>query len=125
MPTRPPKHQQPKALAPVARHYDQMRGSAASRGYDSRWRKARVAYLAKHPLCECPDCALKIVTPSSVVDHVIPHRLSEALASGDEDAILRARALFWDSNNWCAMAKACHDRKTAKSDGGFGNRRKS
>jgi len=29
--------------------------------------------------------------------------------------------LFWDRNNWQSMAKACHDRKTAAEDGGFGN----
>jgi 5-methylcytosine-specific restriction protein A len=27
--------------------------------------------------------------------------------------------LFWDSSNWQAMAKVCHDRKTARQDGGF------
>jgi 5-methylcytosine-specific restriction enzyme A len=30
--------------------------------------------------------------------------------------------LFWDRNNWQAMAKACHDKKTASEDGGFGHR---
>lgn len=29
--------------------------------------------------------------------------------------------LFWDSANWQAMNKECHDRKTASEDGGFGN----
>jgi 5-methylcytosine-specific restriction protein A len=28
--------------------------------------------------------------------------------------------LFWDKQNWQAMAKSCHDRKTARHDGGFG-----
>jgi 5-methylcytosine-specific restriction protein A len=41
-----------------------------------------------------------------VVDHRIPHR---------NDPVL-----FWDRTNWCAMAKECHDRKTALQDGGFG-----
>lgn len=41
------------------------------------------------------------------MDHKIPHR-------GDA-------ALFWDPNNWQAMSKPCHDRKTALEDGGFGN----
>ena len=44
--------------------------------------------------------------PSEVVDHVIPHR-------GD-------MKLFWDPENHRAMAKRCHDRKTATEDGGFG-----
>lgn len=33
---------------------EKWRGSAASRGYDSRWRRARMAFLQAHPLCaEC------------------------------------------------------------------------
>lgn len=38
-----------------AQHRDQ-RGSAASRGYDHRWRKTRAAYLAEHPLCQGVGC---------------------------------------------------------------------
>lgn len=29
--------------------------------------------------------------------------------------------LFWDRTNWRGMAKVCHDAKTAREDGGFGN----
>ena len=36
------------------------------------------------------------------VDHIIPHR-------GDQK-------LFWDRNNWQALCKPCHDRKTGKED---------
>lgn len=43
---------------------------------------------------------------ATVVDHKIPHK-------GD-------MRLFWDRNNWQAMAKVCHDRKTAQEDGAFG-----
>ena len=39
------------------------------------------------------------VTPASVVDHVVPHR-------GDAGR-------FWDQDNWEALCKTCHDRKTA------------
>jgi len=46
------------------------------------------------------------LTAANVVDHRIPHR-------GDEE-------LFWDESNWQAMAKECHDRKTAAEDGCFG-----
>jgi 5-methylcytosine-specific restriction enzyme A len=42
-----------------------------------------------------------------VVDHITPHR-------GDE-------RLFWDTANHQAMAKRCHDPKTAREDGGFGH----
>jgi 5-methylcytosine-specific restriction protein A len=44
------------------------------------------------------------ITPATVIDHITPHR-------GD-------RALFWQSSNWQALCKPCHDRKTATEDGG-------
>ena len=52
---------------------DRVRGSAAARGYDERWRKARAAFLQKHPLCEICRAEGKLV-PATVVDHIIPHR---------------------------------------------------
>ena len=92
-----------------SRVYDRLRGSAAKRGYGSRWRAARLAFLKEHPLCECEACgggALRVAA-ATVVDHIIPHR-------GDQ-------GLFWSRRNWRAMAKVCHDRKTARQDGGLGN----
>jgi 5-methylcytosine-specific restriction protein A len=84
------------------------RPSAASRGYDARWRKARLAYLRAHPLCECAECeADGRLLPATVVDHRTPHRGNEAL--------------FWDESNWMAMSSACHNRKTAAEDGGLGH----
>lgn len=100
-----PDHARPptkRRSAISQRAYDQQRGSAHARGYDSRWRKARQAYLAKHPLCV--ECLKRgIYTPARVVDHVVPHK-------GD-------RRLFWDSTNWQALCdgetgRGCHDRKT-------------
>jgi len=70
------------------------RESASSRGYNARWRKARETYLRSHPLCVmCGE--LGRVVPAIVVDHKVPHR-------GDT-------ALFWDTNNWQALCKTCHD----------------
>lgn len=91
------------------REVDQRRGSSTARGYDSKWRKAREGWLRAHPLCQCEECQEGTLRTraASVVDHRIPHR-------GD-------KALFWDRNNWQSMAKECHDRKTAREDGGFGN----
>ena len=63
-------------------------------------------FLADNPLCVHCSASGK-VTPSTVVDHIIPHK-------GDED-------LFWEQDNWQALCKSCHDRKTAKEDGGFSN----
>lgn len=92
------------------RSLDHRRGSAAARGYGRTWQKASKAFLRAHPLCQCPDCdeGRKRLRPSDVVDHIEPHR-------GD-------MALFWNRGNWQAMNKLCHDAKTAREDGGFGNR---
>lgn len=46
---------------------------------------------------------------ATIVDHIIPHK-------GNME-------LFWDRDNWQAMSKECHDKKTAREDGGFGNSR--
>lgn len=84
---------------------NQQRKNAAARGYDARWRKARLAFLRRHPLCAACEKQGRVVA-ALVVDHKIPHR-------GDE-------RLFWDQSNWQPLCKDCHDRKTAMEDGGFG-----
>lgn len=91
------------------RRYDQGRaGDEVRKLYSSaRWRIERMHFLAEHPLCMCPECdeGRKRVTPADVVDHHDPHK-------GD-------LVKFWDRSNWRAMAKRCHDRKTATEDSGF------
>jgi len=68
----------------VPLHRDR-RGSAHSRGYGVRWRKARLRFLAEHPLCVM--CERRgVISAAAIVDHIIPHK-------GDA-------ALFWDENNW-------------------------
>ena len=122
MPMRPKRHQPVK---PAARRTtsEAWRPSAHARGYGRAWAAASKGYLQHHALCvHC--LADGLVTASVLVDHIRPHRLSEALASGDEQRVTAARALFWDHDNWQALCKTCHDRKTATEDGGFGNRRK-
>jgi 5-methylcytosine-specific restriction protein A len=85
--------------------YESNRGSAAKRGYDSQWRKARVYFLIKHPLCV--HCEKEgTIGAAMVVDHIKPHK-------GDKD-------LFWDRNNWQPLCKRHHDIKTVTEDGGFG-----
>nr|WP_217706321.1 HNH endonuclease [Paenalkalicoccus suaedae] len=87
------------------RRLDKERGTAHERGYNSRWRKARLFYLRRHPLCKrCADNGQDV--PAQVVDHIIPHK-------GDAK-------LFWAEVNWQSLCKSCHDTKTAKEDGGFG-----
>ena len=86
---------------------DRARGSASSRGYNVRWRKARETYLIRHPLCV--DCVAEgRPSAATVVDHIIPHK-------GDS-------GLFWDSvNNWAPRCVRHHNAKTAREDGGFNN----
>lgn len=85
---------------------DQRRGTAAQRGYNYKWQKAREVYLKQNPLCVTCDKDGE-VTAATVVDHIIPHK-------GDQ-------GLFWDVKNWQPLCKQCHDRKTVLEDGGFGN----
>lgn len=90
------------------KHYDRFRGSSASRGYNSRWRAYRERYLAENPLCV--ECLKKnIVEPSTDVDHIVP-------VNGQSDP------LFWNSKNHQALCHSCHSKKTARENGGFGNR---
>lgn len=82
------------------------RNSINSKIYNSKWRKASKSYLKDHPLCE--ECKKEgRLTPATEVDHKVPHK-------GD-------MKLFWDKDNWQALCKSCHSKKTALEDGGFGN----
>ena len=100
-----PRHARLKAAeAERARRKDmaaieERRGSAAERGYDSKWQKARRVFLDANPLCA--ECGRRGRTVrATVVDHIIPHR-------GDQ-------RLFWDRSNWQPLCRKCHDRKTAR-----------
>lgn len=85
------------------------RQTSNQRGYGAAWQKARLNYLMLNPLCvECS--AEGRVVSANVVDHIIPHK-------GDE-------TLFWDESNWQPLCRTHHSKKTAKQDGGFGNRTK-
>jgi 5-methylcytosine-specific restriction protein A len=101
LPVKPPVHRPAgvRSAVEVKRALDRERPSAARRGYGPRWRRARAAFLAQHPLCAACR-ALGRVVPATVVDHVVPHR-------GDQ-------RLFWDESNWAPACKPCHDAKTAR-----------
>lgn len=79
--------------------YEKVRGTSVQRGYNYRWRKYRLRFLAQFPLCEECRRAGK-VTAATVVDHIDSHK-------GDYGK-------FWDERNHQALCKPCHDRKTAK-----------
>ncbi|WP_425401247.1 HNH endonuclease [Algiphilus sp.] len=91
-------------VAEVKRKADDRRPSAARRGYNVRWKKARATFLQRNPLCvECER--LGMTRQATVVDHIEPHR-------GDTQK-------FWDTDNWQALCKRCHDRKTANEEGAW------
>lgn len=68
--------------------------TAAQRGYNARWRKARRTYLQQHPLCVMCDREGR-VEAATVVDHIKPH--------------CNDQKLFWDTNNWQSLCKVHHD----------------
>lgn len=123
MPSRPTVHRPPgwRGNRPREVRVHEHRPDAATRGYDSRWAKAREGYLRQHPLCvHC--LARGQVVPATVVDHIVPHRMAWAVKSGNEQAVAEARRLFWNfHDNVQSLCKSCHDYKTATEDGGFGN----
>ena len=88
-----------------AKKVEAQRGTASQRGYGHKWRKARITFLARSPLCA--ECQRQGVTrPAAEVDHIIAHK-------GSQD-------LFWDTSNWQALCKPCHSEKTVREDGGWG-----
>ena len=104
MPKRPQTFQlNRKASRSIA---DARAQNSSQRGYNSRWRKARLIFLKKYPLCATCQKSGEIV-PATVVDHIRPHE-------GDYQ-------LFWDRDNWQSLCRRCHNKKTVKHDGGFGN----
>lgn len=92
----------------IAKQADSKRESSSARGYNSRWQKARLTYLRKHPLCVycLANDTTKLATD---VDHIIPHKGNQKL--------------FWDTSNWQALCHECHSTKTASEDGGFNNKK--
>jgi len=60
--------------------------------------------LSRDPMCRTEGCG----NPSTVADHIVP------LEQGGENTFENLQGL-------CA---SCHNRKTAKYDGGFGKKRK-
>jgi len=82
-----------------------------------RWRKARSTFLQRHPLCAyCQQIGR--TTAATVVDHIKPHKLGQALESADAGAIQQAQRLFWDSGNWQPLCKHCHDAHKARLERG-------
>ncbi|PAP79794.1 hypothetical protein B1759_15030 [Rubrivirga sp. SAORIC476] len=82
------------------------RPSAASRGYDAKWRRVRAMFLRKHPVCVGTVEGSRCGRPATEVDHITP------LADGG-------------TNEWANLqpfCKSCHSRKTAAENRGAGGR---
>ncbi|CQJ05243.1 HNH endonuclease [Yersinia bercovieri] len=77
------------------------------RVYGSRWAKARAAFLRDNPLCVMCQQQGRIEA-ATVVDHIAPHRLKEALMSGNVVQIAKAQKLFWDRKNWQSLCTPHH-----------------
>lgn len=84
------------------------RKSSAQRGYGSPWQRYRKGYLQKHTLCVMHQ-KRGLLEQAKVVDHIVPHKLYEAIESGDAERIKAARKLFWDPDNHQALCEHCHD----------------
>lgn len=89
---RPSWLQSHSELPRYARHQPERRGSARERGYDTRWDKARKAWLARDPLCVCCH-ANGALNEATVLDHIEPHK-------GD-------MGKFWSSSNWQGLCEWC------------------
>lgn len=61
--------------------YDKWRGSASQRGYGQRWRKARLHFLRRNPLCVMYEGKGEVEL-AIVVDHVIPHSWGQEIVLG-------------------------------------------
>lgn len=121
MPWSPPKpcaHPGCRALVPrgerwcqehrreVRREVDAARSPERRKLYNSAaWKKVRRAFVLAHPVCSTPGCGM----PVTDVDHVVPVEQGGA-------------PLSW--SNLDGKCHACHSRKTASRDGGFGNPRR-
>jgi 5-methylcytosine-specific restriction protein A len=90
------------------RQYDRSHRPLYHSWYNSkRWKDSRAMFLLSHPLCiKCNES--RRLVPATVVDHIKPHKGNYTL--------------FWDTGNWQALCKQCHDAKTVMEDGGFGNK---
>ncbi|MBM1688832.1 HNH endonuclease [Sulfitobacter geojensis] len=80
------------------KRHDRKRPTAAQRGYNNAWRKARDAFLKINDRCAWPRCGAL----ATVVDHIVAHR-------GD-------KVRFWDRSNWQPLCKPCHDRRKQKQE---------
>ncbi|MCD4504782.1 HNH endonuclease [Chromobacterium piscinae] len=103
----------PDHTSHVRRVADQRRMSDETVAKVRRWYRQRIWFARRDAClkaalyrCATPGCMER----ATDCDHIRPHR-------GDW-------SLFIESSNHQALCHSCHSRKTAREDGGFGNRRR-
>ena len=79
---------------------EQLRGSSAKRGYDGRWRKFRLWFLADHPLCQ--DCGEDHPSAATEVHHV--------------KKVREFPELQFFEDNCMALCHDCHSRWTLRGE---------
>lgn len=84
-----------------ARH-DEYRGTAASRGYDRRWRAFRRWYLRRFPLCA--DCLMR------------ERRVVEATDVHHKVKVADRPDLQYEESNCMALCHECHSVRTARGE---------
>jgi 5-methylcytosine-specific restriction protein A len=101
MPNRPPVHSPYGTALDARRRNDRERGSSHARGYDRNWRRFRIGFLARNPLCA--DCERReLLTPATEVHHV-------AKVADRPD-------LRFDPANVMALCQPCHSARTARGE---------
>ena len=86
---------------PKRRDHDKRRGHAAARGYDYKWQRFRLYYLALHPLCK--DCEAEGRVGAATDVH---HR--KKLKDHPE--------LKYEEENLMALCSEHHDQRTARGE---------
>lgn len=86
------------------------RRAPETRGFYStpRWRDLRARVISEQPRCPCGGL-------TRYADHIVPWMSGPTPEERDR--------LKWDRGNLQGLCASCHSRKTASTDGGFGNRR--
>lgn len=105
------------------RERDARRLSATERGYQSTaWQRFRASWLSRFPLCgsrltgpspehsQCVRDGRLTYGRYQQVDHIVP------VTGPDDPRFLQDEAVQ-------TLCRSCHSQKTAREDGGFGNRR--
>ena len=82
--------------------------NAYKRYSSKKWKSFRKSFLHESPLCKNFDECKSFATE---IDHI------KAVASDFDEH-------FYDTNNLQGLCKSCHSKKTARENGGFGNKKK-